>query len=405
MANSLSFNLNGPGKSLPTNQTVPNIYNKLTGNNPVNTALNTAKTSSSWNTGSTWKPTTPTTPSVMNPVQGAYGSEQQRTAGLLGGADPTVKSRTEVTPDGKTIKEDYFPEPPKPQSNAVSGSIEVPPKDTTPPVKEIVPPPKETPKPTTYGSAVEDLGTAAKDTGYTEAQSNLAKQIGMDIEAQANLKNTPIPLTFQQGRGQVLQQAQAQKEAALQGLLSNTLTGRGQTLSALGTRAGLLAPKSAGTGGYVQLDPRTGQPLEGGSIESAIKMGTGFDALAQGSMASAIDTQAINGAESGIQSITDLIQKGNLNPSNINLANETIQAIQGNLSSQDYMTLLNSLEAINAALTKVTGTPVDIAKLSSSQGTSLIGTINNQVQIAKAIAAGKAKSQTQSSADPLGLGI
>ncbi len=46
-------------------------------------------------------------------------------------------------------------------------------------------------------------------------------------------------------------------------------------------------------------------------------------------------------------------------------------------------------------MSKVTGTPVDIEQLATSQGSSLITTINNAVQSAKAIAAGKTPDSTQ----------
>jgi hypothetical protein len=235
----------------------------------------------------------------------------------------------------------------------------------------------------------------AKRIGLLSAatQQRMAQEVGnvMTNPNKAGSVRTGAASNIATQRGAELSGLAAQQTAA---------TGLGSAYSA---QAGLTAPRQQG---YVMLDPTTGKPIggEGGAYE-AIAQGAKYNAYEQGVGASAVDTQSINGAESGIASITDLIQKGNLNPNTVNLVNEGIQAIKGNLSDADYMTLLNSLEAINAALTKVTGTPVDIAKLSSSQGTSLIATINNQVQIAKAFAAGKAKAQGSNTGDPLGLGI
>ena len=45
------------------------------------------------------------------------------------------------------------------------------------------------------------------------------------------------------------------------------------------------------------------------------------------------DTQAIQGAQNNIYSITSFIQTNSLNPSALNIANATIQEIQNNMSN------------------------------------------------------------------------
>lgn len=261
--------------------------------------------------------------------------------------------------------------------------------------------------PATSGPAFEAYTKAIAD--QNALKQGIAKQYALN-------ESNAIPLEFQQGRGQVMgrqyasqldaaQQAVNQQQAGLgyqisgqqtqnsglsaAGSLANSTQGLQQ--GALGTAAGLAAPRQQG---YVMLDPQTGQPIGGvGGANAAIAQGAQYGALESGVGQSALDTQAINGAQNGINSITQLINSANLNPNSVNLANEGIQTIQKNLSNSDYQTLLNSLNAINASLSKVTGTPVDIAALSSSQGTSLLATINNQVQIAKGIASAKAVPQ------------
>lgn len=89
-------------------------------------------------------------------------------------------------------------------------------------------------------SARDQLQNMSTDTNDIDvARKNLAKQIGIDTDAQAAIRSQAIPLEFQQGRSQVLQQAQQQKEAQLQGLLGNLLTQRGQQQSGLASAAGI----------------------------------------------------------------------------------------------------------------------------------------------------------------------
>lgn len=88
--------------------------------------------------------------------------------------------------------------------------------------------------------ARDQLQKMSMDTSDIDlARNNLSKQIGLNSDAQAAIRTDAIPLEFQQGRGQVLQQAQAQKEAQLQGILGNLLTQRGQQQSGLASAAGI----------------------------------------------------------------------------------------------------------------------------------------------------------------------
>ncbi len=89
-------------------------------------------------------------------------------------------------------------------------------------------------------NAREQLQNLSTDTNDIDlARKNLTKQIGIDTDAQAAIRNQAIPLEFQQGRGQVLQQAQLQKEGQLQGILGNLLTQRAQQQSGLASAAGI----------------------------------------------------------------------------------------------------------------------------------------------------------------------
>lgn len=172
---------------------------------------------------------------------------------------------------------------------------------------------------------------------------------------------------------------QSQQISAAQGAGNLAQTGQATAQSALSSAAGYAAPKSAGSG-YVQIDPQTGLPLTGagqaafagGQTEAQQTMG-GQYAQAQGN---------ISGAQNQLSSLSQLIQKGNLNPSGINLANEGIQTIEKNLSNSDYTTLMNTLDTIGKAL------GVDLVTANNQQGGSLINTINNAINAARAQAEG-----------------
>lgn len=79
----------------------------------------------------------------------------------------------------------------------------------------------------------------------------------------AAISSEAIPLEFQQGRAQVVQQASAVKEAALSQNVQNALTAQGQELSALQGAAGLTTPEQLGSGN-VYIDPVTGRPIASG---------------------------------------------------------------------------------------------------------------------------------------------
>ena len=413
------FTLNGP-----VNPTVPGIIKGFAPTtNPVSSALNKMQSG-----GATWQPTAQSTPSVTNPVAGFGGSAQQKQAGLITPPSaPTapIKSQTKNNVDGSSETVTYHN--PVVQNNTNTGGTISDPNATqradiqsklsaaqneltTKQAEQKAAEEKAQRDKTTY------QGLVGQGQGLYQQLPGLGQQAA-DITAEAQKKYQEIGQKGAQGQAGYLSgmgtnpvaagnaSIVAQNVAAQQGAVTQ---GAQLGLTGLSQQAGNITGAAAGVAGLAGLTPEilryggaNGQPM---TAEEATQYKAKLDALGQGTGAAAIDTQAINGAESGIQSITDLIKKGNLNPSNVNILNEGIQAIQKNLSNADYQTLLNSLEAINAALTKVTGTPVDIATLSSSQGTSLIATINNQVQIAKAFAAGKAKAQTtQSQTNPLGL--
>lgn len=87
--------------------------------------------------------------------------------------------------------------------------------------------------------AGQQLINLPNDNKVNSAQTALAKQIGLDRKQIGDIYSDAIPLEFQQGRAQVVQNVQAQKEAALQDQLQNALTERGQNITGLTSAGGL----------------------------------------------------------------------------------------------------------------------------------------------------------------------
>lgn len=409
------FTLNGPRVALPVNSTVPGIYSKLTGT-PATNALSSAA-QPDWKTTlntvmSGYKAPT-TEPGPVNPARpNQTMTTLPKATGLISKEIKTNVdgSKSEVHYDNKT--QDTGTKTYAPGSEGNWGPSGIKPGST--PVPETPPETqKQTPPDISYAGLIGQgqglygqLPAVGQQAAALTAQAqkeyaDIGRQAARGQAGYSTTGTSPVA----EGNAAVLARTAAAQQQAVTGGAQLGLTGLAQQQSALtGAGAGIaglagaVAPRQQG---YVLINPVTGEPVGGvGGAESAITRGAQYGALETGVGQSALDSQAIRGAESGIASVSDLITRGNLNPNTVNLVNEGIQGIQKNLSNADYQTLLNSLDAINAALTKVTGTPVDIATLSSSQGTSLIATINNQVQIAKAIAAAKAVPQTGGQTTP-----
>jgi len=92
---------------------------------------------------------------------------------------------------------------------------------------------------------------ALADEEVNRARNELAEQIGLDKTKIADIYSQAIPLEFQQGRAGVVQKMQLEKENALQGLLGNALTQRGQTISGAQNQANRALTASTGILGAV----------------------------------------------------------------------------------------------------------------------------------------------------------
>lgn len=431
----------------PKSNPFSNLLNGPTSNSTASAALNNkiqgTSSTPSFNPTPTQAPITHVTP-TLHPstvsTTDTLGNTTKSTYDTAQGVLDAFNNKTTPPPTAPNTPTQNSSTLTPQQVNAQSGGTGILPAANTPQINQSSQTASNTnSNPTNFGGIIGNLvnssnqgnsvaGSAASSLGGVDyagliksAQDANARAVGINKDlnqAEADVTRKHIPISFQQGEQAALQRdygvqaaaatQEAQQANALAGLGESSLSSagglgnqsQGLLQGGLTSAAGATTPRQ---NGYTLIDPLTGK-LVGGNGGSAINQGAQYDAQYQGALENATDNQAIAGAQNNIDSITQLIKNGNLNPATVNLGNQSIQAIQKNLSSSDYQTLLNSLGAIDASLTKVTGSPVDIAALSTSQGTSLIDTINNAVQSAKAIAAGKINNGNSSNSGGTGSG-
>lgn len=315
-------------------------------------------------------------------------------SGLLGGKDPTVSSRTEVSPNGTTTTEKYF-DPSKGTSKSSPGAykgtaitagddasvkaqmakIDNPtqaPQTTETPQKFSDTPLLSgagTPQ-TTFGGLVNRLSNTSQDTGAVDkANANLLKLRQDYATKVGNIETTPIPLEFQQGRTQVLGRQYASQEAAAQSALANALTVRGQDIGALGSAAGLANPRSAD----LLVDPTTGQPIGdvnnmGSALANWSSIRSGASTAGQFTADYQTGLSNLRAADSiGSQIIGTLQTNPTLNTQPLSAITNLKQLISGQVSSGPQQLLSQQINQYIQTLGLDSNTVMNIA--SQQQGT------------------------------------
>lgn len=160
-----------------------------------------------------------------------------------------------------------------------------------------------------------------------DLKTQLATQLG------ANSQN-PIPLEFQTGRANVLQNMESQKEAALQGQLQNIISGYNMQAGSLESAAGLSAPLVMGlgqtaqaptgggaNGGYIVSPQQAAQNATyAGQVQNNIQQSSNFANQAAPLATTMKQIDALT------PQITSFMSSVGLNPNTIPFANEAIQA-------------------------------------------------------------------------------
>lgn len=259
-----------------------------------------------------------------------------------------------------------------------------------------------------YGKQIAEVGRlgAGAVAGNLSTGTNVVGSGNASIASQSASQRMGALASAQDTALKGIEQQLAAKGQTIQGL-ETALSGLGgiqsRQLGGLGAAAQYANPRQSG---YVIIDPTTGQPIGGTqSGLNAAQLGGQYSAAETGGQTYAQNNQVLTGVQNQLDSLAQLINESNLNSLGINVGNATIQALEQNLSSSDYATLKNTLASINAALSQATGSPVDIEQLSSQQGTSLITTINNALQAARAQNQGYLNTSGGENNDPFGIGL
>ncbi len=233
---------------------------------------------------------------------------------------------------------------------------------TTPPAKTNAPADE---KPS-FGGILMDLIKKATEgsQGVQQARENLTKFQTGTADKIAAIRSDDIPLEFQQGRAQVVQQASAEKEKALETGVSNALADQQQQLTALGAAGNLAQPIQSPYSNQV-LDPTTGLPIgggaAGGSLQDAIT--SIADKVRNGTMGYDAGVAALQGyGQAGINGLqTSLGPNFNIQQSNAQAAAQAATTLQTGTTGG---VITKAADSANQALTKL---ETDFGNLSKYQ--------------------------------------
>ncbi len=267
----------------------------------------------------------------------------------------------------------------------------------------------------TFSGIIFDLIKRATegDKNVQKAREDLTKFQTGTSQKIADIKSDPIPLEFQQGRAQVVQQASAEKEAALQTGVANALAAQQQGLGAMTSAAGLAAPSPSafgqttfnpleggfeGDGGlppavmsqYAQMAANgqysaipsfiTSNPVLNAQLNVAAKaFNPNFNPIqaagASGVLGSIPALQSAETAADGIKNtiISYLGANPQLNPSDLAVGNKLQQWIEGKqLTDPKYQTLFNYLNEYTNTLAPILGVGGDTTNLKTQIAQSFI---------------------------------
>ena len=205
-----------------------------------------------------------------------------------------------------------------------------------------------------------------------ESKANQAKEI-------AGIQSTPIPLEFQQGRGQIATQQYLSQQEALAGAyqeaanLAGLSTAQQQAEQAgLGAAAGLTAPQAANalgtynpvTGTYGQYGGGTGGgAFNAGTVQGNVNLGAQYSSLNANNVAA-------KGYEDTIKNY--LTQNPDLNPSEFAVVNGVIQWGANQMGNPKYQTLANYINEYANTLAPILGSGGTMTDFKTSLAQSLI---------------------------------
>lgn len=306
------------------------------------------------------------------------------------------------------------------QGSGGSNGLQTLPQTPQAPLPGLVPttPQPYTVNPDLYGQLITGLANRSQQAGQdyqnqiAEANKyNEALKTSRMNEAKGLAENAqnPIPLEFQQGRGQVLQSQYAQEQAALgagysgaANLAGQANTQQGLQQSALATAAGLAAPQPANPLGT--FNPATGQYSQYGGGSGSGIAGAG---AVLGNLSAAQNYQqnllpSFNQAQSVYGGLTNFIaQNPDINPTSVNFVNSINAWARGEqLSDPKYKQFTQYLNELLQTLTPIIGS-AGVSDYKSQLVQSMVNPTANsqsilaQVQNLMNIAKGKMEATQQ----------
>lgn len=334
-----------------------------------NLATNPASTPAEKQAGLIWQKNNPSSQSPTNGISNAGTSDNSGTESI-GASGGGATTSTGLTP--LDITQPISPENGGPSSGTPA----------TPPVNPIA-----------QTSFLDTLANQSQNASpeYTNAYNtaqDYAKQLAdlkkQEAETYKNVEGTAGFMPQATGIEGVANRYFAGKEGAInagyQGasnLISGANTQQGLQQGAAVSGAGLTAPT---TQFGVLTNPQTGQPISGGTPQSAAFSGGQTQASVGLGSTYANNDAALRGAQNQVQSLTgiDITNQTNI-PLLTNLFN---QWENEGVSSPNYQKLTNTLSAINSSYSQVLGYPVDVSNLAKSSGKTIGDVLKNLSDLA-----------------------
>lgn len=270
-------------------------------------------------------------------------------------------------------------------TTASAPTVATPPTDTKAPVDT------NPPVDNTYGGLINQLVSQAQPTQQElDLEAQRAKELAANQEQIAGVSMIGGDQSLATGRAGILQNLSAQKQAAYDSALSKMASRRQTSGSIFSSAAGMRAPTTLSGGSY-QVDPVTGQPILGGSAESAATRGAVLGANVNSAAEATTKLNAINlnapDLKANMEQAQNLANSGGLNNTAPILSQWQQRFGSTYLNNPTVSKFLTAIQAVNAKHSQITGdsTPViDPQKVTTDQLKAVQQQIADNIQNTKA---------------------
>jgi hypothetical protein len=239
--------------------------------------------------------------------------------------------------------------------------------------------------------------SAAFQQGQQEQQqleNEIQQSIANQTEANVANETNPIPIEFQQGRGQVLQTQYSNQQAALASQLQNALgqeqagtSQQGTQQSGLAGAAGLAAPQNANALGTYS--PTTGEyngygGTAGGSASGLQAGGNALGQVGIGQQVAQLNS-SLGGAQVVGNNLQNLITQNNINPTGLTYANGALQFGQQALSNPAYQEFQGQINDFIASLAPILGAGGNVTDMKTQMSSQIVNALQSGQSINQVI--------------------